>query len=141
MEDVLGKRLADHKLRSTEIRRQVLGAFLQSGNHALGKLEFESKLPDLDRITLYRTLRSFEEKGLIHQALDGSGKPKYALCAEQCNHHGHQHDHAHFRCDGCAKTICLPGNLNEAPRLPEGFRMTKYYLVIEGLCDGCAETL
>ncbi|MBA9079148.1 MULTISPECIES: hypothetical protein [Rufibacter] len=37
-----------------------------------------------DCVTLYRTLKTFEEKGLMQQVIDGAEPTKYALCQEDC---------------------------------------------------------
>lgn len=129
--------LKEHGLRITAVRMEVLKIF-QDVRIALAHSDIEHKMKDVDRITLYRTLKTFEDKGLIHKAIDGSDKPKYALCSSECDEHEHHDHHAHFHCDDCGKTYCLDDV--EAPNVkaPGGFRVTNTHLVVTGKCEYCA---
>ena len=42
----------------------------------------EKAFPRADRITIYRTLKTFEEKGIVHGIEEGTTEVKYALCQE-----------------------------------------------------------
>lgn len=128
--------LKTHQLRKTKVRLQVLEVFLNT-KEALSSSAIEKEFDKIDRITLYRTIRTFEQKGLIHKAIDGSDKMKYALCNSGCDNEHYHDNHAHFRCEGCGKTICLEHI--EAPKVqvPEGFKLDTTYLVLEGICEEC----
>jgi Fur family ferric uptake transcriptional regulator len=90
----------------------------------------------LDRVTVYRTLKTFLDKGLIHKVLDDEGSLKYALCKEACNTVEHHHDHVHFKCTNCGQTICL--NLDVPPlKLPKGYTATETNLLVQGVCEKC----
>ena len=65
-----------------------------------------------DRVTLYRTIKQFEEKGLIHEVIDTKGQAKYALCVTECTTHEHHDDHLHFHCSQCDRTIGVDGEVN-----------------------------
>ena len=88
--------LTKHDLRKTPIRIKVLEVFLQK-NEALSHAELERELEETDRVTLYRTLKKFEESGIIHKAIDGTDTARYALCHGACEHHHHEDNHAHFQ--------------------------------------------
>ena len=133
------KLLKEHELRITPVRSSVVEMFLAAGHQALSTREIEDRLDNADRITLYRTLKSFEKKGLIHQVVDGSGAPKYALCSSGCSHHEHNDDHAHFHCEGCGKTYCLDGDVQTKVSVPKGFKIARTNLVLEGFCDHCSK--
>ncbi|MEM1325550.1 MAG: transcriptional repressor [Bacteroidota bacterium] len=128
--------LKDNGLRKTQIRLNVLDTFLTS-NQAYGQGDIEQLHPNTDRISLYRTLKTFEDKGLIHQAIDGSGKTKYALCKHDCNEHKHFDHHAHFHCTDCKKTICLDSISVPEVQLPKNFTLQQSHLVLSGLCEDC----
>ncbi|MEM8523149.1 MAG: transcriptional repressor [Bacteroidota bacterium] len=132
------KLLKDNGLRKTEVRIKVLNAFLES-DQAYGQGALEAQFENLDRITLYRTLRTFEQKGIIHQAIDGSGKTKYAICTDSCTEHQHYDHHAHFHCKACDKTICLEEI--EVPKIetPSKYKVEQSHLVLRGLCEDCQE--
>ena len=129
--------LKRHNLRKTNIRAQVLEVFLNEGNKAIAHPEMERLLPHADRITLYRTLKTFEEKGIIHQVVDGSNAAKYALCNDTCTEHEHHDEHAHFHCQDCGKTICLDSKVESVVQVPQGFSVKQTHLVVEGTCSDC----
>ena len=54
--------LKNHHLRITPIREKVLDVFLSRGGEAIPKLIIEERLVRFDRVTLYRTIKQFEEK-------------------------------------------------------------------------------
>lgn len=128
--------LKDFKLRSTPNRQEILHLFLQK-NYALSHGDIEKEIDNsLDRVTVYRTLKTFLDKGLIHKVLDDEGSLKYALCNEACTTAGHHHDHVHFKCTKCGQTNCL--NIEVPPiKLPKGYRATAVNLLIQGICDRC----
>jgi Fur family ferric uptake transcriptional regulator len=129
--------LKRHGLRKTEMRRQVLEVFLEAERRAISQPDLQAALPDADYVTLYRILGSFEEKGIIHQVVDGGTVTKYALCHAACSEHEHHDDHAHFRCRQCGNTICLEGTIASKLRIPAGFLVEQTHLVLEGVCDRC----
>ncbi|RME93976.1 MAG: transcriptional repressor [Bacteroidetes bacterium] len=129
--------LKKHGLRKTEIRKQVLNVFLAAERQAISQPDLQSALPQADYVTLYRVLDSFEEKGLIHQVVDGGHVTRYALCQASCSEHEHHDDHAHFRCHQCERTICLEGSITSKLRIPSGFKVERTHLIMEGVCDQC----
>ncbi|MEE9372722.1 MAG: transcriptional repressor [Saprospiraceae bacterium] len=134
-------RLSTHKLRSTPVRKAVLSAFYNAAGTALASRDIEENLIYLDRITLYRTLKSFEQKGIIHTVIDGTGVNKYALCRHhQCDHEGHHDVHAHFFCVTCEQTTCLEDTKVSQPSLTEGFEIISAQLVLSGICNRCSQS-
>jgi Fur family ferric uptake transcriptional regulator len=115
----------------------VLEAFYKNSSSALSNQEIENEIQVSDRVTLYRTLKTFEKSGLIHQAIDGSGTTKYALCHNDCSNHEHLDNHAHFHCVSCEKTTCLEEIETPSVNLPKGFTSQESYLVIKGICETC----
>ena len=131
------KTLKEFNLRHTNGREEVLDLFLNAG-HALAHHDIENGLgPDHDRVTIYRTLRTFLDKGLIHKILDDEGGAKYALCRETCVDGHHQHDHAHFKCEACGQTTCLEQVNIPVVALPEGYNRKEMNLLIQGVCQDC----
>lgn len=128
--------LKDHKLRSTTCREDVLITFLNQ-EIALSHGDIENQLKDrFDRVTIYRTLKTFLEKGIIHKVLDDEGI-RYALCKDYCKEHDHHHDHVHFKCTQCGKTNCLEKVHVPAIQLPDGYRTQEVNLLIQGMCPEC----
>jgi len=135
-EDILQK-LKDHKLRKTSFRKEVLELFMASEGEALSNQDLEARLDNPDRITLYRTLKAFEDKGLIHLAADSGGISRYALCLADCTAHAHHDQHAHFQCQQCGRTICLEGEVLIKATAPEGYQVERRNLILEGTCATC----
>jgi Fur family ferric uptake transcriptional regulator len=126
-------------LRSTHSRLAVLAAFQQAG-YALSQGDIEQSLSSqFDRVTIYRTLKSFLASGLLHKVLDDQGSIKYALCQDMCHHDTdqHQHDHVHFKCTKCGQTTCLETVHIPQIILPEYFIKQESNLLIQGVCRGC----
>ena len=72
--------LKGHNLKFTENRKVILEQFI-SADYALSYKDIDAMISQkLDKVTVYRTLKSFEENGIIHEVVDGSSQVKYALC-------------------------------------------------------------
>ncbi|MBT1704198.1 transcriptional repressor [Fulvivirgaceae bacterium PWU20] len=136
MNAVSEKLLRDFRLRSTPTRQEILDLFLNS-NYALSYGDIEKEISESDRVTVYRTLKTFLDKGLIHKVLDDEGSLKYALCNDACDTSGHHHDHVHFKCMKCGQTNCINVDIPEV-KLPKGYVAQEKNLLIQGICDSCA---
>ena len=125
-------------LRKTNARLEII-SFMDDQEGALALADLERSLLHLaDRATLYRTLKSFEEAGVVHKVVDPSGVLRYALCQESCQtDQAHHHTHAHFSCKVCGKMICMEGLDLPSMTLPEGFLAEEAQLVFTGLCKSC----
>jgi len=121
------------------MRLNVLELFMHSAGKAITQRDLDQSIENADRITLYRTLKTFEENGIIHQAVDGSGVTKYALCnSKSCADHKHFDKHAHFLCNDCGATLCLDEKVNPDVEAPKGFEVEESYLVLKGRCQECS---
>lgn len=128
--------LKDFGLRSTSTRQEVLRVFLMR-EYALSHGDIEREIQgELDRVTVYRTLKTFLDRGLIHKVLDDEGSLKYALCNEACSEATHHHEHVHFKCTKCGQTSCVDVDIPPV-RLPAGYRAGEMNLLIQGLCPQC----
>lgn len=128
--------LNNFKLKSTPCRAEVL-TLLLNNEHALSHSDIEHRVDQsFDRVTVYRTLKTFLDKGLIHKVLDDEGVTKYALCNE-CSKEEHNHEHVHFKCEQCGHTQCLDKIQIPDINLPAGFKAHQKNLLIQGVCDQC----
>ena len=132
LNDILHRR----QLSSTESRRKILTLFLNIGD-ALTHGDIEKEVGEkYDRVTIYRTLQTFEEKGIIHSIPTADNSIRYALCKE-CEE-GHHHDnHVHFICTNCEKTICLDDVVSPQIDLPQGYATDSVQVIINGVCKEC----
>ncbi len=136
-ETVVKTLLHGTKLRITQARQDVLQQLVAAGGSAVSSQEIEQNLNGIDRITLYRILKAFEEVGLIHSIADGSGKTKYALCSTSCVGGDHRHDHIHFHCRICETTTCLEQKIPSKLQLPLNYAIEEMEFVVRGICDRC----
>ncbi len=129
--------LKQNQLSVTGSRRKILDLFLSSSG-ALSHSDIEKSTGEsFDRVTVYRTLQTFVEKGIIHLIPTTDNSIKYALCKDDCAP-GHHHDnHVHFICGECEKTICLDDTDIPTIKLPKGFTPLHSEMVVTGVCVDC----
>ncbi len=130
--------LKRHQLRQTQSRALILKVFLER-EMAMSEREIEETMGGAcDRVTIYRTLATFLEKGVVHKVLDDQGAMKYALCDPQC-HDGktHQHNHVHFKCSVCRQTMCLDQVPIPELSLPNGYALNEVNVLLQGTCPKC----
>ncbi|GAA0876445.1 Fur family transcriptional regulator [Wandonia haliotis] len=137
----LANRLKEKGLRITDGRISILDFFQKNPGLGLSIHDLLGEFSgDLDKVTLYRTLHSFEEKGLIHKVIDETGLERYALCEDHCHDdHGHNHEHIHFKCVKCQKTECLDDSNQPKVSLPAGYSQKEANFLILGECARCNE--
>jgi len=127
-------------IRPTSFRKEVLDIFIGE-EHALTVQQIEEALGEHDRITLYRTLRTFIDQSLIHEIVMPGNIKKYALCQDcQVNHnhgkHVHHHEHIHFHCKSCDEVFCVDTDI---PKIQLGkFEIASLEIQAHGFCSSCA---
>ncbi len=128
--------LENNQIKSTAMRLLVL-QFILSKKTALSLSQLESYFDNADRTTIYRTIKTFVEKELVHQIDDGTGITKYAICEENCHCEIENDLHLHFHCTKCEETTCLTDYKIPKINLPEGFIAENINLVVKGICEKC----
>jgi Fur family ferric uptake transcriptional regulator len=122
--------------RVTTGRRAIVNALYDAGNHHLTAEDVtrvvQTGHPDVHLSTVYRTLESLEEIGIVTRVVLGNGPVVYHLA---------DHVHHHLRCERCGSVIEVPGDLLDplARRLAAdyGFALTEAHLVLTGSCAAC----
>lgn len=129
--------LKRNQLSVTGSRKKILDLFLTS-NGALAHHDIEEKTGEkFDRVTVYRTLQTFVEKGIIHTIPTPDNSVLYALCKDECTT-GHHHDnHVHFVCDNCNVTYCLDDVVTPEVKLPKAFKPKVIEVLVSGICGNC----
>jgi Fur family ferric uptake transcriptional regulator len=132
--------LKRNQLSITDSRSKILELFLQQ-NGALAHADIEKKsVAGFDRVTVYRTLQTFVEKGIIHTIPTADNSILYALCKDECTE-GHHHDHhVHFVCSKCSNTICLEDITVPEIKLPGGYQASHVEVVVNGVCKDCRDS-
>ena len=139
MKDRIHSILKKNLLSVTESRKKILELFLQSSG-ALAHADIEKGTGErFDRVTIYRTLQSFLNKGVIHSIPSADNAVRYALCKE-CTKESHHDDHIHFLCRECGNTTCLEEVHIPSIVLPQGFRSERVEMVVSGTCKDCKTT-
>jgi len=134
-----GNLLKRNRLSITDSRKKILQLFFEQAD-ALAHGDIEKKAGEkFDRVTIYRTLQTFVEKGIIHTIPTTDNSIRYALCKDDCSE-GHHHDHhIHFVCTNCQKTFCLDDVVTPELKLPKGYITRHIEVVAEGLCNECSK--
>ena len=128
--------LRKNRLSVTESRMKILRLFL-SNPGALAHHDIEySAAEKFDRVTVYRTLQIFVEKGIIHTIPTADNSIRYALCREDCSD-GHRDHHIHFVCTRCRNTFCLDDIVTPEIKLPRGWLAGHVEVVVDGICKNC----
>jgi Fur family ferric uptake transcriptional regulator len=134
--------LRRHNLKVTSVRLQVLDLLLNSSvamSHAqISELLAEA---DPDKVTLYRTLNTFVEKGLAHKVATEDRNWLYAIFDDhQHTDENESHSHAHFICDSCDKIYCFPveeQNMLSSQKKLDGFLIKQQEIRLHGRCPVC----
>uniref|UniRef100_A0AAU6WS77 Transcriptional repressor n=1 Tax=Chryseobacterium endophyticum TaxID=1854762 RepID=A0AAU6WS77_9FLAO len=131
-------KLIDKNTRPTSMRILVYD-FLSVQEAALSLSEIESHFENADRTTIYRTLKTFEEKGIVH-GIQENVTTKYKLCHDGCSESTHKDRHLHFYCKICKQTTCKE-EISFPETLNTNFRIDEIRLFAKGICEHCLESL
>jgi Fur family ferric uptake transcriptional regulator len=130
------KMLKTTKLYCTSGRVAVLNILIKA-NKPLNQAQIARRLgtKHFDKVTIYRTLESLAEVGLVHKAY----VEKRAAHFELAHHCSKNQCHPHFTCIRCGSTHCLTGMVLPMARSPhKGFIIHRQQVRLEGLCPSCA---
>lgn len=135
MKGEIEKKLKHRNIKPTAMRELVY-EILAKSKKALSLYEIEQQFDNVERSTIFRTLKTFQDQLLIHRVDDGTGAVKYALCDEDCTC---QPDnlHVHFLCNRCGQTHCLKDMPVPEMKLPKDFSVESANFVIKGICSNC----
>lgn len=136
LDDKARHMLKEAGLYCTEARVAILTALLEAtsplrqdqiGGHVASRT--------LNKVTVYRTLESLVEAGLVHRVFMQNRAWHFELadhCTEtQC--------HPHFTCTSCGVTHCLTEISLPMAKIPrKGFIINRQQVQLEGLCPACA---
>lgn len=127
--------LKDYDLKSTPARLAILG-FLQEEKTPRDAEEIfvhvAQEHEHADKVTIYRTLETFYEKGLINRIDFREGKYRYELSGN---------DHHHLLCEKCGKiediSDCHISDLEEEISKKKKFLVKRHQLEFFGVCASC----
>jgi Fur family transcriptional regulator, ferric uptake regulator len=135
-DDKAQRMLRQAKLYCTESRVAILRVLLEAAR-PLRQDQIAPQLRNrtLNKVTVYRTLDSLVDAGLVHRAFTHDRAWHFELahhCTEkQC--------HPHFTCTSCGVTHCLMDISVPMARIADkGFVVSRQQVRLEGLCPACS---
>ena len=88
----------------------------------------------LDKVTIYRALERFVERGVAHKACT-QDRTAYFELADKCTEH---QCHPHFTCTSCGSVSCFTHISLPLLKSPQnGFTIERQRVHLEGLCPKC----
>jgi Fe2+ or Zn2+ uptake regulation protein len=133
--------LLDRGVRLTNARRLVIRSLVDHpGPRSAAELDVAMRRR-VPLSSIYRTLLTLEESGLLTRLRDGDGVAKYELSERVTGDHHH-----HFVCSQCGRTteVAIPKKLEEAiTRLIDAigseraYEITDHRLELDGVCEAC----
>jgi Fur family ferric uptake transcriptional regulator len=129
--------------RVTRPRVAVLSQIIAAGDEHLSADRLLEQVTehhaDVHKATVYRTLDSLTEAGVLSHVHLDRGMRTYHLAEPAGHHHG---GHLHAQCAQCGRIVDLPpgvlGRAGERIEAATGFRLDASHTALSGLCRECA---
>ena len=125
-------------VRITSARRAVLAALTASDGHVTAEdiaATVQTTSPEVHLSTVYRTLESLEELGVVDHVHLGHGRAVYHLAENR---------HHHLVCESCNEVVHLPRDVYDelALEIEEryGFALRQHHFALIGICEACRAT-
>src|SRR4029078_4107055 len=129
--------LREQGVRITSARRAVIAALVRTDGHVTAEdiaTAVQLDTPEIHLSTVYRTLESLEELGVVDHVHLGHGSAVYHLAANR---------HQHLVCERCKKVIHLPpgfvDTLSRDIDTRYNFTLRPHHFWLIGLCEDCRE--
>jgi Fur family transcriptional regulator, ferric uptake regulator len=141
LDRVIGERLAQHDLRYTEGRRQIVTGLRRAGG-PVTLPELLAIQSDLAQSSAYRNLSLLEEAGVIRRLVHRGDHAHFELAEELTEHHHH------LICETCGsvRDVTLPAATERSldavfarAAEAEGFAPRHHVIDVYGLCAACAD--
>lgn len=132
--ETIEQHLQEHGVRPTSVRILVWKT-IRGRVRPFTLADMEELMPHMDHSSLFRTLRLFVERQLLHEINDGTGHQKYCIC--RCHDDEHL-NHIHFTCVRCGKTYCMTNHQIPHVSLPCGFEVQNIEYNVKGICQECS---
>jgi Fur family ferric uptake transcriptional regulator len=134
IDDVLAL-LRERGGRVTTPRRVILGALLEADDHVTADdltTAVQRRHPEIHQSTVYRTLETLAELGVVDHVHLGHGRAVFHLADER---------HQHLLCSSCGLVIEAPDDVVDdlAGRLDAeyGFALDARHFALTGTCRAC----
>ncbi len=132
--------LKSKKLKATKNRVSLL-LEMKKYKTAIPYDKIQKILPLMDRVSLYRTIETLIEHGVIHKAYQEGSNTYYAFCDNsKCSKNLHYHDHLHFKCTNCNRVTCEKAKNSLEVFLPKTV-IKNIKITVEGICSTCNQAI
>ena len=134
--DTIVKTLKEKGLRVTPQRYSIYANLLGRNDHPTAEMllqDLNKDVPTLSQATVYLSLKTLRDVGLIREVLLEEGVCRYDANVEP---------HHHFYCTSCGEIEDIPWddlsgvNLSN---LRKGLKVDRYEVTLYGSCDECRE--
>lgn len=120
------------ELRMTKQRRTVIG-LLEKSSSPMTAEEIYKRAEEVNLSTIYRTLSTLSDMGLVLKNASQDGKAYYQLNSPR---HGH-----HLKCSICKRAVlidaCPIEQMAKQLEKKTGYRITGHNLEFSGICPDC----
>ena len=137
--DVLASALREHGFRVTAQRTIILETIAHMEGHISAQQVYEQaleRLPGLNLATVYRTVETLHQAGLIDLLSTTTDPMRFSL-------HDPEHPHGHLICRNCGCTEELPfeivRQIEDSIILSQSFVIDRDHLSFNGLCRSCTD--
>jgi len=128
--------LSKNGISKTKFRINLINLFYSSNKSFSVDEILDYYSNSINKVTIYRALKDFETKDLIHRVPDKNFIKKYAISKNKTCHSNYS-NHSHFVCYSCNETFCLDYLKNPNFSSLKGFKVKKLNITLEGYCAKC----
>ncbi|HSU27436.1 MAG TPA: transcriptional repressor [Chitinophagaceae bacterium] len=126
--------LKRYRINITRARLDILEIFIQSKEGLSHNYFVKESGRNLDRVTVFRTLKLFVAKKIVYMVPAPDRVNRYIFNPERTG------IRLNFICGVCKKVFPLESNIHPEIRLPDGFRKQNMEITINGICVNCKAT-
>lgn len=137
-DETLITKLREYHVRLTQNRITVFKLITESKTALSVSVIMKQSEILLDRISVYRTLKYFLQKGIVEVVPNNKGNARYILASANKKTVKNSFSKcAYFICSSCQHTELILAPVNIKLALLTKHQVSKYSLIIEGLCSSC----
>jgi len=124
--------LEKNNLSITKQRIELLDFLLSHKKKKIPRFLLEKHFKGkIDRVTIYRNLKVFSEKGIIKE-IRAANKIFYTFALKESDTY-----HMHFYCKLCKTVYCIENTYIDKKNLPKNFRIDEIEITANGVCEKC----
>lgn len=137
-EEILINQLKKHHVHLTQNRIAVFKLLTESKTALSVAVIMKKSKILLDRISVYRALKYFLQKGIVEIVPNNRGNASYILASDERGIETKSDNKcAYFVCSSCQHTEIISEPLQIKLNSLTQHQVSKYSLIIEGLCTSC----